>query len=46
MLLVIYLANPWDMSRTITHGRWQHIVQEVCGVKVVVDGAGEDAEFK
>ena len=32
MLLVIYLANPRDISQTITHGRCQHIVEEVCGV--------------
>ena len=31
MLLVIYLANPWDISRTITHGRCQHIVKRSAG---------------
>ncbi len=36
MLLVIYLANPRDISRTITHGHCQHIVEEVCGVAMVV----------
>jgi hypothetical protein len=38
-LLVIYLANPRDISRTITHGRWQHMVEEVCGVAMVVDAS-------
>jgi len=36
MLLVKYLANPRDISRTITHRRCQHIVEEVCGVAMVV----------
>ena len=39
MLLVIYLANPRDISRTITHGRCQNIVEEVCGVAMVVDAS-------
>ena len=31
-----YLGNPQDILQTIDHGRCQHIVEEVCGVKVVV----------
>jgi hypothetical protein len=36
MLQAIYLGNPRDITRTIDHGGCQHIVEEVCGVKVVV----------
>ena len=36
MLLTIYLSNPRDILRTIDHVHCQHIVEEVCGVKVVV----------
>ncbi len=49
-----YLGNPQDILQTIDHGRCQHIVEEVCGVKVVVGaskwnyhhgtGLGEDIE--
>jgi len=31
-----YLSNPRDISQTIDHVHCQHIVEEVCGVKVVV----------
>ena len=31
-----YLGNPQDKLQTIDHGRCQHVVEEVCGVKVVV----------
>jgi hypothetical protein len=36
MLLTIYLANPLDISQTFDHRHCQHIVEEVCGIKVVV----------
>jgi hypothetical protein len=37
LLVTIYLTSPQDtISRTFDHGRYQHIVEEVCGVKVVV----------
>ena len=31
-----YLGNQQDKSETIDHRHCQHIVEEVCGVKVVV----------
>jgi len=36
MLTKLYLANPPEISRTITHGHCQHDGEEVCGVTVVV----------
>jgi len=36
MLQAIYLSNPQYKLRTIDHVCCQHIVEEVCGVKVMV----------
>jgi hypothetical protein len=49
VLPAIYLADPQDISWTVDHGRFQHIVEVVCGVKVLVVHSGgfrQDSEQK
>ena len=36
---ISYLTNPQDILQTVDHGHCQHIVEEVCGVTVVVGGS-------